>query len=565
MKKLFLLFFTLTLLNSPSQEAFNLDSPDPAGKANLDLISLSKSASGMEATWLYRPVAFVTTENEEVKRDKVYKKSPAACTGESHTVDGKVISECDGDKSIAYATSLYVIIKQSLTAQGKNNGNPVVIPIALRYFKSGLKYTAEFPEAIPFFSSQKINVDYNMSNINQCATLTDSEKAIVTKIFIKQHMFVYNLGPVNDPNDPYDKMVADLMSLKDGSMFGPKIPENHSFKFSYEIGDKKFMLTKDKRYKNENGSVYYVCDITELRNPIIIDSTFSADEGEFNQSVVVFDESIKPCGMLFNYTIIKYLPNKQEEFSRQVIYVGADKKTMKAYFKTGHSRGGPLSSCGIKYAIKYNDTVFFESSSKRKKLPEMTESFVLTTNAIQKTTPIDTAKPFLADNMMKIGPAPTDMFALRGNDNTFPIGQYRSGDIKVVFYQAKEVPIPGTPAGTAQPKNYGIPSVSVFKNNTLINTARFFFPYNSSKPLRASYAFGNEKIKLFFMYFDGAQSILNVNCLTGEIKILEGNDVKSGYNYYQTLDKKYFAEYDNSILLVQKNSTTKQFRLVKVL
>lgn len=564
MKQLFLLFFTLTLLNSTSQEAFNLDSPDPAGKANLDLISLTKSASGMEAVWLYRPVAFVTTENEEVKRDKVYKKSPAACTGESHTVDGKVISECDGDKSIAYATSLYVIIKQSLTAQGKNNGNPVVTPIALRYFKSGLKYTAEFPEAIPFFTSQKISVDYNMSNINQCAALTDGEKALVTKIFIKQHMFVYNLGSVNDPNDPYEKMVADLNSWKDAITFGPKIPQNHIFKESYEIGDKKFMLTKDKRYKNENGSVYYVCDITELRNPIIIDSTFSADEGEFNECIVVVDEKMKPCGMLFNYTIIKYLPNKQEEFSRQVIYVGADKKTMKAYFKTGHSRGGPLSSCKIKYAIKYNDTIFFESSSRRKKLPEMAESFVLTANTIQKTTPVDTAKPFLRDNMLKIGSDP-GTFNINGDNNTLPIGQYRSGDIKVIFYQAKEIPIPGAPAGTVPPKNYGIPSVSVFKNNTLINTARFYFPYNSSKPLRASYAFGNEKIKLFFMYFDGAQSILNVNGLTGEIKILEGSDVKSGFNYYQTLDKKYFAEHDNSILLIQKNSTTKQFRFVKIL
>lgn len=564
MKKLFLLFFTICLLNSKSQEAFNLDSPDPAGKANLDLISLTKSANGMDAVWLYRPVAFVTTDNEEVKRDKVYKKSPATCTGESHTVDGKIISECDADKSIAYATSLYVVIKQSLSSQGKNIGSPVIVPIALRYFKAGSKYTAEFPEAIPFFTSQKINIDYNMSSLNQCAALTDGEKTQLTKIFIKQHMFVYNLGPVNDPNDPYEKMVSDLNSWKEALMGGLRIPENHHFKYSYEIGDKKFMLTKDKRYKNENGSVYYVCDITELKNPIIIDSTFSADEGELNEKIMVVDEKMKPCGMLFNYTIIKYLPNKQEEFSRQVIYVGADKKTMKAYFKTGHSRGGILSSCSIKYAIKYNDTIFFESSSKRKKLPEMTESFILTANNIQKTTPADTSKPFLFEKMIKFGPPPNSLF-FQGNDYTLPVGQYRNGDIKVIFYQAKEVPIPGAPAGTEQPKNFGIPTVSVFKNNVLMNTARFYYPYNSSKPIRASFAYGNDKIKLFFMSFENAQVIVSVNPFTGEIKTLEGSDPKSGFNHYQTLDKKYFAENENSVLLIQKHPTSKQFRLVKIL
>jgi len=566
MKKLFLITLLLTALRGSSQESYIIESPDPTGKANLDLLSLTKSGSDLEALWLYRPTANVLCEGEEVKNAKVFKVSPNTCTGLSHSVDGKTISECDEDKSIAYATSLYVVIKQKISSQGKNLGVSLTLPIALRYFKSGMKYTAEFPEILPFFKNQKIDVDYNISGIANCASLLENEKALITKIFITQHMFVYNLGPLTDPTDPYEQMLSDLTSLKDLASFGLKIPENQAYKYSYQIGSKSFMLTKDKRYKNENGSVWYVYDVTEGKRPILIDSTFSADEGELNEKIVVVDSKMKPCGMLFNYTIIKYLPNKEEEFSRQVIYVGADKKVMKAYFKTGHSRGGPVSSCAIKYAIMFNDSVFFESSSKRKKMPEVTEAFIFTTNGINKTTPADTSKPYLTDRVIPIGSGCNQSVFMRGDNYLNAIAQYRNKDLSVNFYQAKEVTLPGTPAGTFNaPKNYGIASVSVFKNFNLVNTARFYYPYDNSKPLRVSFAHAYGNVKLFFLSFDnGVKIIQSINAATGEIKATEGNDLKSGFSYYQTLDKKYFSDTESSLLMIQKHQTTKQFRFVKI-
>lgn len=566
MKNLFLLAILLTVLAGNSQESFIIESPDPAGKANLDLLSISKSGADMEAIWLYRPVANVMGDGEESKHGKVYKTSPNACSGESHIIAGKTISECDPDKSIAYATNLYVIIKQKISAQGKNLGVSLTLPIALRYFKSGIKYTAEFSEILPFFKSQKIDIEYNISSLKQSPSLTDAEKELITKIFINQHIFVYNLSPITDSSDPYEQMLYDLTTLKELASFGPKIPENHAFKYSYEIGSKKFMLTKDKRYKNEKGSIYYILDITEEKHPVLVDSTFSADEGEFNEKVTVVDSKMKPCGMLFNYTIIKYLPNKEEEYSRQVIYVGADKKIMKAYFKTGHSRGGPLSSCEIKYAIMYNDTVFFESSSKRKKLPELSESFIFTPSGIKKSTPADTSKPFLKETMMNFGSGCEQSPFARGDNNLCAIANYRNNDLNVVFYQAKELLPPGAPAGTYNtPKNYGISSVSVFKNFNLISSARFYYPYNNSKPLRASFAYGNDKVKLFFLSFDNGLKIIQcINPLTGEIKLIEGHDPKSGFTYYQTLDKKYFSSLENSLFMVQKHPTTQKFRIIKI-
>lgn len=559
--RLILVLALLVNFVSSSQEIITIEPPDAKGTANLDLLHLIKEDNDLVAVWLHRPVALVMGYDDEERRGKVYKKT-GECTGQSYNFGGKVISECDPDKSIANATSLYIVVKQKIGSDGKSLGIKSVTPIALRYVKKDSTYFAYFKEQNPFLQDLKVKITNNLAGLSEIKTLNAAEQEILTKIFIQQYEFVNNM-PSSAPADPYDKMVKDYLTFKESLGSWPEIPDNHAFKKMYEIGTKKYMLSRDKRYKNEKGSVFYVVDITTPKKPVLIDSTFSADEASLDENVMVVDNKMQPCGMLFNYTLEKLQEGKDREYSRQVIYVGADNKVIKTIFKTGHSKGGAYSACSIKYAFKFNDSIFFESSHLRKKMPPAIESFILTEKGITKTTPADTSKPFLKEKMQNIGSGAVQNTFVHGDDFLVPVNLYRTPRQTIVFYQAKEIIPAGTTQGYNVNKDYGIPSMSVFNDFQLTSTARFFYPYTGDKPIRASLAYKSNSATYFLLGFYGPSVIVKVNGATGELSEIKSHDAATGFYYYRPLSKTFFAITDNSLYLVQKDSKNK-FRLIKV-